>query len=32
MLGVLPQDLEIRYFTSVLLKAEVQPPSSIAQR
>ena len=30
MLGVLPQDLEIRYFTSVLLKAEVQAPNSIA--
>jgi hypothetical protein len=30
MLGVLPQDLEIRYFTSVVLKAEVQAPNSIA--
>jgi hypothetical protein len=32
MLGVLPQDLEIRYFISVVLKAEVQVPNSIAPR
>jgi hypothetical protein len=31
MLGVLPQDLEIRYFISVVLKAEVQVPNSIAK-
>ena len=30
MLGVLPKDLETRYFTGVLLKAEVQAPNSIA--